>query len=103
MSRLLVSERAEDDLNAITAYIAEESGRLRAVKAVARIRKAMDSLALMPGMGGRRHYLDPDFRMFPVPPWLVVYEPLPLAGGVRIMRIIDGRRDVPAIFGKKKR
>jgi plasmid stabilization system protein ParE len=52
--RLLVSEQAEDDLHAITAYIAEQSGKLRAEQVSARLRKTMDNLAFMPGIGGHR-------------------------------------------------
>ncbi len=74
MPRLAVSEQAEDDLHAIAAYIAEQDGKLRATKATARLLKAMDNLAFMPGIGSRRHYLDTASRAFPVPPWLIVYE-----------------------------
>jgi plasmid stabilization system protein ParE len=63
-----------------------------------RIRKAMDSLAFMPRIGGRRHYLDPASRAFPVPPWLIVYESVPQSVGVRILRVIDGRRDLDYLF-----
>jgi plasmid stabilization system protein ParE len=69
------------------------------VKVAARIRQTIDNLALMPGIGRRRHYLDPASRAFPVPPWLIVYEHFPQADGVRILRIIDGRRDLDYLFG----
>ncbi len=68
-----------------------------------RIRKAFDSLAFMPGIGVQRTFLDPVSRVFPVPPWLIVYERLPQDDGIRILRIIDGRRDLPAVFGRKNR
>jgi plasmid stabilization system protein ParE len=97
--RLLVSEQAEDDLHATTAYIAEQSGKLRAAQVSARLSKTMDNLAFMPGIGGRRHYLDMASRAFPIPPWLVIYEPLPENDGVRVLRIIDGRRDIAYLFG----
>jgi plasmid stabilization system protein ParE len=66
--RLLVSEQAEDDLHAITAYIAEQSGKLRAAQVSARLRKAMDNLAFMPGIGGHGQYLDTASRAFPFSP-----------------------------------
>jgi plasmid stabilization system protein ParE len=97
--RLAVSEQAEDDLHAITAYIAEQDGKLRATKATARLLKAMDNLAFMPGIGSRRHYLDTAFRAFPVPPWLIIYELLPESDCVRVLRIIDGRRNIAYLFG----
>ncbi|HEX4295644.1 MAG TPA: type II toxin-antitoxin system RelE/ParE family toxin [Rhizomicrobium sp.] len=99
MPRLAVSEQAEDDLHAITACMAEQDGKLRARKATARLLKAMDNLAFMPGIGSRRYYLDTASRAFPVPPWLIVYELLPEGDCVRVLRIIDGRRDIAYLFG----
>ncbi len=38
---------------------------------------------------------------FAVSPWLIIYRPLPDGDGVRILRIIDSRRDIAALLGKK--
>ncbi|SRR5579862_550339 len=101
--RLVVSEEAEADLDSIAAYIAEYDGRLRAITIADRIRKAMDSLAFMPGMGGRRYYLKRNQRAFSVSPWTIFYEELPEREGINVVRVVDGRRNLPAIFGKKNR
>jgi plasmid stabilization system protein ParE len=73
----------------------------RAERVVERIDKAIDALALMPGIGGSRSYLASKRRAFPVRPWLVVY--LPLKDGIHALRVIDGRRDLHALFGKGQR
>ena len=99
--RLQVSTKAEDDIRAIGRFIAEQDGLVRAEKVVERINKAIDALALMPGIGGPRSYLASKRRAFPVRPWLIVY--LPLKDGIHVLRFIDGRRDLPRLFGKTKR
>jgi toxin ParE1/3/4 len=38
---------------------------------------------------------------FSVPPWLIVYDPLPDGNGTYILRILDNRRNVAALLGKK--
>jgi toxin ParE1/3/4 len=98
-----LSDEAKHDLRSIEAYIAEHDGEMRAAAVRSRLDQVMRRLAFMPGIGGRRSYLKPKQRAFPVSPWTIYYEALPDGIGVRIVRIIDGRRDLPAIFGKKKR
>jgi len=100
--RLIVSNVAEADLHAIVAYIAERDGRLRAIAATDRIRKAMDNLAFMPGMGSRRYYLKRNQRAFSVPPWMIFYEELLEGEGINVVRIIDGRRNLASMFDKPK-
>jgi toxin ParE1/3/4 len=99
--RRLISPRAKEDLKSIEAYIAEHDGEARADKVIERIDKTIDALAFMPGIGSRRSYLEPEDRAFAVAPWTIFYRPL--ADGIRVLRIIDGRRDLAALFGKKKR
>jgi toxin ParE1/3/4 len=99
-TRLQVSPKAEEDIRAIGRFIAERDGLSRAEKVVERINKAIDALVMMPGIGGSRSYLAAKRRAFPVRPWLIVY--LPSKDGIHVLRVIDGRRDLPAMFGKKK-
>lgn len=101
--RLVVSDEAGADLDSIAAYAAEHDGRLRAIAVSDRIRKAMDNLAFMPGMGSRRYYLRRNQRAFAVSPWTIYCEELSGRDGMNVVRIIDGRRNLPAILGKKKR
>ncbi len=103
MARLTVSPEAEVNLEAIAAYIAEYDGVARAAAVAERIRKTMDNLALMPGMGSRRSYLGEDWRAFPVAPWTIYYKLRPDGEGIDVLRIVDGRRDLPSIFKRKPR
>ena len=102
-ARLTVSPEADADMAQIGTYIAERDGAARANAAVERIQRTMRNLAAMPGMGRRRSYLNPKQRAFPAPPWIIYYEMLPEGDGIRVVRIIDGRRDLPRLFGKTKR
>ena len=97
--RRVISPNALEDLKSIEDYIAEHDGETRADKFTARINKTIDMLALMPGIGGTRPYLKSGRRAFPVRPWLIVY--VPLKDGVRVLRVIDSRRNLSAIFGKE--
>jgi len=101
--RLVVSAEADADLATIGAYITEHDGRARAAMVTECIQKTMRSLASMPGMGRRWSYLNRDSRLFPVPPWVIVYMPLPEGNGIEVVRVIHGRRDLPAIFGRSKK
>jgi plasmid stabilization system protein ParE len=101
--RIVLLDEARDDLRSLEAYIAEHDGEARAAAIRSKIDRAIRNLAAMPGMGGRRPYLNPKQRAFSVPPWIIYYETLLEKDGIRIVRIIDGRRDLPAIFRKAKR
>ena len=96
--RLVISKEARADLFAIEDYIAEQSGQIRATKVIERIEKTMNNLAFMPGIGRGRSYMEAGLRAFPAAPWTIVYDLLPDGDGINVIRIIDGRRNLPAIF-----
>ncbi len=100
--RLVLASQADADLLAITAFIAQRDGPARAMKATERIWKTMRNLAFMPGMGRWQSYLDDGVRAFPIAPWTIYYASRLDGDGIEIVRIIDGRRDLPAVFKKKK-
>lgn len=104
LPRIDLAEKARGDLRDIEAWIAEHDGETHAAGVVERIWKTMNNLAFMPGMGRRdRSYLEEGARMFPVVPWIIIYEPLPDDEGILVQRILDGRRDLAAIFKKGRR
>jgi len=70
---------------------------------VERLNKTIRNLAFMPGMGVRRYYLKRNERAFSVVPWTIFYEELPERENIAVVRIIDGRRDLPGLFGKNKK
>ncbi|MBV9991918.1 MAG: type II toxin-antitoxin system RelE/ParE family toxin [Alphaproteobacteria bacterium] len=103
MARLVVSPEAENDIDAIAAFIAQCDGATRAMIVANRIRQTMENLAFMPGVGGKRHYLDKLWRAFPVSPWTIYYKLQPDGDGIEVLRVVDGRRDLPALFKGKSR
>ena len=94
----LLSPEASDDLLAIADYIARESGMLRAQGVVERISRTLGAIAYTPNAGRPRLDLDGAPLLFPVPPWLILYEPEPGLSGIYILRIYDGRRDLERLF-----
>jgi plasmid stabilization system protein ParE len=101
--QIIVSAEARADLLQLERYIAEHDGDLRAELVIGRIWETIRTLAFMPGLGSPRPYLTRKTRAFPAPPWLIVYAPLPSLDGIRIVRVVDGRRDLPSVLGSTKR
>jgi toxin ParE1/3/4 len=101
--RIFISAEARADLLALERYVAEHDGQLRAELILGRIEESIRTLAFMPGLGRPRPYLKRGTRTFPISPWLVVYAPLPDLDGIRVVRVVDGRRDLGAVIGNKRR
>jgi plasmid stabilization system protein ParE len=97
MAAIVKSIAAENDLAALFDYIAQDAGVDRAEMVLRRIEQTLQVLASWPLVGRVRRDLDGTPRVFSVWPWLVVYEPI--VDGILVWRILDGRRDVPAIIG----
>jgi plasmid stabilization system protein ParE len=95
------SREAQADFNHLYAWIAENSGEARADAVILRLDAAMLRLAKRPGLGRRRRDFRGDPHGFTVAPWLVVYDPLPGDAGILVLRILDSRRDIAALMGKK--
>lgn len=88
-------------MTTVGTFIAEHDGLGRADRVIERIKRAMDNLAFMPGLGRGRPYLDPGALAFSCAPWVIIYALKPDKSGIDILRVIDGRRDLPSIFGDK--
>jgi len=89
------------DFRRIYAWIALDSGDARAQVILRRLDEAAIRLARRPRLGRRRLDFKGDPYSFSVPPWLIVYEPLAGDGGILILRILESRRDIAALMGKK--
>jgi plasmid stabilization system protein ParE len=101
--QIIYSPEARADILALATYIARIDGEARAELIVNRIDETIQVLAYMPAMGRPRFYLARAARVFAVSPWLVVYTPLPDLDGILVVRVVDGRRDLPAVLGKNRR
>jgi len=99
--RVVKSREAQADFNRLYAWIAEDSGEARADSVVARLDVAMRRLARHPRLGRLRQDLQGGPRSLTVAPWLIIYRPLPEDGGIRVLHIIDSRRDIAALLGRK--
>lgn len=95
--RASLSPEAETDLASILHYIATESGKARARAVRARIRRSIATIAQMPRSGRERAELPRSPRSYSVSPWIVFYRPAN-DGGVEVVRILDGRMDIPNHF-----
>jgi plasmid stabilization system protein ParE len=95
------SAMARRDLRGLYAWIVDDSGLERAEAVVARIEAVLNRLARRPLMGRLRQDYVGDPRSFSVPPWLIVYDPLPDEAGIQVLRILDSRQDIAALMGKK--
>jgi plasmid stabilization system protein ParE len=101
--RYVLSPEALDDLAAIAEYIASRSGTDRASRVVDRISRAISAISFAPNAGRGCPNLDGEPLLFPVRPWLILYEPKPDLAGIYVLRVFDGRRDLPEIFRSYKR
>ena len=89
---------AQADLFSTWLYLSERAGLEIALRMERRFYRAFEQLAQQPYAGHSRDDLTPlPLRFWSVPPYLVVYRPDPLP--IRIMRVLDGRRDLQRILG----
>lgn len=95
MNQIRVSDEAKADLDEIWLYIAQDNPDA-ADKYIRAVVSRFPTLASMPLMGRQREELSPRLRSFPVGRHVIFYRPLD--NGVEIARVLDGARDLPALF-----
>ena len=94
MNPFALTPRARDDLLEIWDYIARDSPDA-ADRVIGEMRRAMQRLAEMPGMGHVREDLaDEALRVWPIYSYLIVYRPE--TRPLQILRVVSGYRDLPA-------
>jgi plasmid stabilization system protein ParE len=97
VNRFVLTEKAEEDLNLIWEYIADQSAIEAADKVAQEIFAAITKLTEMPGMGHRRPDLtERPFRFWTVHSYAIVYEPE--SSPLEIVRILSWYRDLPKIL-----
>ena len=87
--------QAETDLDEIWLYIARDSIE-NADKFLEKIEERCLSLAEFPSMGVSREELMPSLRSLPVGNHIIFY--MPAENGIVIVRVLQGMRDIEAIF-----
>ena len=96
MARLTITAHARADLKEIHSNIAKDNPEV-ARRFVERLRAKARQLAETPGMGrSRGEDLRPDLFSFPVGYYILFYREQP--GGIVLVRVIHGSRDLPALF-----
>jgi len=102
VTAVLLSPAAERDLEDIWLAIAADNRRA-ATRILRLIAARIEGLADHPRLGPRRTDIRPGARMLIAGRYLVLYETHPDTDegpldAVEIVRVIDGRRDLPTLF-----
>ena len=97
MAVIVLQPRAKADLSDIWQFIAEDSDD-QADAFIDLIDQKFQLLAQQSGLGRRREELAEGLRSFPVGRYVIFYLPIP--GGVQIVRVLHGARDIEAAFTK---
>ena len=95
MSIIIKRPRALSYLAEIWDYIADDS-EVRADAFVATIDAKFQTLAKQPGIGRMRDELATGLRSLPIGRYVIFY--LSQAGGIEIIRVLHGARDIDTIF-----
>jgi toxin ParE1/3/4 len=98
--RLRFSATANDDLVSIAQYIAEQSGSRAVAERFARElrRKCADLAALSIQIGRPRPELQRGLRSHPYRSYVIFFR---YVGDVlEIVNVLEGHRDIPALFGR---
>jgi toxin ParE1/3/4 len=102
MTDVTVSRAAQRDLEDIWLRIASDNPRA-ATKILLNIATKIELLATHPRLAPRRPDILPRVRMLVARPYAILYRTNPntdrgVVRSVRIVRIVDGRRDLRALF-----
>jgi toxin ParE1/3/4 len=97
-SSILWSPEAEEDLIDIWGYLAREATEEIADRQLNAIENACSTLEAWPLCGRPRDSLLPGMRSVPVHPYVIFYRARNET--VEIVRVVDGRRDIDALFAQ---
>ncbi len=86
------------DYAAVWAYVAENATPATADGVVRQLDDRARFLSDNPGAGTARPELRPRLRSFPVGKYLLFYRPV--RGGIELVRVIHGARDIRRLFGR---
>ncbi|MFN7870635.1 MAG: type II toxin-antitoxin system RelE/ParE family toxin [Cyanobacteriota bacterium] len=97
MPVIVLQPRAKADISEIWEFIAEDSDD-QADAFIDLIDQNFQLLAQKSGLGRRREELAEGLRSIPVGRYVIFYLPIP--GGVQIVRVLHGARDIEAALTK---
>jgi toxin ParE1/3/4 len=87
---------ASRDIESIIDFVADNISLDASDKLLKKINQKCSILAQFPAMGRKRDELLPLLRSFPVDDYLIFYRPI--VGGIEILRVLSGYRDLNAFF-----
>ena len=99
MPRVRRTVQSKRDYVQIWVHIAERNFAA-ADQLTQRFDDALDLLARFPGMGTSRDDLSPGLRSFPVGDYLLLYRRA--KGGIELLRVVHGARDLRRLFRRRK-
>ena len=97
MPRVAFARRAQIDLSAIADFIAESNPRA-ARRVILGIRDACRLIASHPSMGRVQAHLIPGLRSHPHGSHVIFYRPID--GGIEVVRVLHGARDIDAALSE---
>ena len=97
MAVIVLQPRAKADLSDIWQFMAEDSDD-QADAFIDLIDQKFQLLAQQAWLGRRLEELAEGLRSFPAGRYVIFY--LPISGGVQIVRVLHGARDIEAAFTK---
>jgi toxin ParE1/3/4 len=96
VSQPRISPRASEDLTEIWSYIADDS-LANADSFIDKLYETMQVLSRQPGSGRHREEIAPGIQSFPFGRYIIFYRAV--TGGIEIVRVLHGARDIENIFG----
>lgn len=94
MTRLIVGDEAERDLDDLLAYLVSEAGVRTAENYARRFRRSIEQLMQFPGSGMLRPALGSSARIAIVYPYVIIYDHDAAKDSVTVLRIVHGRRSL---------
>lgn len=95
MSKVVRNRLSVSDYEEIWHYVAKDNPRA-ADRLIQKFEHQLEMLSKMPDMGKGEEDLFPRLRSFPVGSYLLYY--LPIEGGIRLVRVLHGARDIDSDF-----
>ncbi len=95
MPRIIKHPEAENDLDEIWLYIAQDSPD-NADQFLDEMEETCRKLARFAEMGRNRDDLHPGLQSFPIGKYLIFY--MPIKGGIAIVRVLHGMMDIEVLF-----
>jgi toxin ParE1/3/4 len=95
------TQTSRHDYAAIWDYVAEHGSPEIADTLLRAFDDRVQFLSDFPGAGQARPELRARLRSFPVGPYLIFYRPS--RGGIELVRVLHGARDIEAIFRRRRR